>query len=145
MRRKSKFNRRSIAEINVVPYIDVMLVLLVIFMATTPLITQGVEVDLPVASAKALSSDTPMPVVVSINSQGEVFLNIAATPKKPITADIVQAEVAAALSLNPKRQVLVRADKDVSYSLVMQTMVLLQASGVPSVGLETSDMVTDNG
>jgi biopolymer transport protein TolR len=145
MRKNSKLTRRCIAEINIVPYIDVMLVLLVIFMATTPLMTQGVEVNLPIASAKSLSQDTPMPVVVSINKQGEVFLNIAATPKAAISADIVQAEVAAALSLNPKRQVLVRADKDVTYSLVMQTMVLLQAAGVPSVGLETSEVVTDHG
>ena len=145
MRKNSKLTRRCIAEINIVPYIDVMLVLLVIFMATTPLMTQGVEVNLPIASAKSLAQDTPMPVVVSINKQGEVFLNIAATPKAAISADIVQAEVAAALSLNPKRQVLVRADKDVTYSLVMQTMVLLQAAGVPSVGLETSEVATDNG
>ena len=145
MRKNSKLTRRCIAEINIVPYIDVMLVLLVIFMATTPLMTQGVEVNLPIASAKSLAQDTPMPVVVSINKQGEVFLNIAATPKAAISADIVQAEVAAALSLNPKRQVLVRADKDVTYSLVMQTMVLLQAAGVPSVGLETSEVVTDHG
>ena len=129
--------RRSIAEINVVPYVDVMLVLLVIFMVTAPIINQGVEVDLPTASAKALAQDAPLPIIVSVNSRGELFLNISPVPQSPIQPRKLQIEVAAAIAKNSKRPVMVRADKRVNYSTVLDAMVLLQHAGVPSVGLET--------
>lgn len=131
--------RRSIAEINVVPYVDVMLVLLVIFMITAPIINQGVEVDLPTASAKPLPKDTPLPIIVSVNKDAKLFLNISAVPNSPINARNLQVEVAAALLRDNKRRVIVKADKRVSYDTVLQTMVLLQRAGVPNVGLETSD------
>lgn len=129
--------RRSIAEINVVPYVDVMLVLLVIFMVTAPIINQGVEVDLPTASAKGLAQDAPLPIIVSVNSRGELFLNISPVPQSPIQPRKLQIEVAAAIAKNSKRPVMVRADKRVNYSTVLDAMVLLQHAGVPSVGLET--------
>jgi len=129
--------RRSIAEINVVPYIDVMLVLLVIFMVTAPMINQGVEVELPTASAKPLLNDSNLPIIVSVNSKGELFLNISTVPQSPIPARKLQAEVAAALLKNSKRPVMVRADRKVSYNTVLEAMVLLQHAGVPTVGLET--------
>lgn len=129
--------RRSIAEINVVPYIDVMLVLLVIFMVTAPMINQGVAVDLPVASAKALPKDSAVPIIVSVNNKGELFLNISPEPTSPIHAKKLQIEVAAALARDSKRPVMVKADKRVSYNTVLEAMVLLQQAGVPSVGLET--------
>lgn len=132
--------RRSIAEINVVPYVDVMLVLLVIFMITAPIINQGVEVNLPTASAKPLPQDTPMPIVVSVSKDAELFLSIAPEPKSPINAEKLQAEVAAALMRDSKRQVIVRADKNVTYNTVLQAMVLLQSAGVPNVGLETTNV-----
>lgn len=130
--------RRSIAEINVVPYIDVMLVLLVIFMVTAPMINQGVDVDLPKASAKQFSKDNNLPIIVSVNHKGELFLNISAEPSSPIHAQKLQTEVANAIVRDKKRQVLVKADKRVSYNIVLDAMVLLQHAGVPSVGLETA-------
>lgn len=129
--------RRSIAEINVVPYIDVMLVLLVIFMVTAPMINQGVAVDLPTANAKPLAKETNLPIIVSVNHKGELFLNISNEPGSPIHASKLQAEVTAALIRDKKRQVFVKADKRVAYNTVLDAMVLLQHAGVPSVGLET--------
>lgn len=130
-------SRRSIAEINVVPYIDVMLVLLVIFMVTAPMINQGVEVELPVAQAKALTTDS-QPIIVSLNKKGQLFLNISPAPFSPISAKKLQSDVTNALRQDKKRSVIVKADKTVSYNTVLDAMVLLQQAGVPSIGLETS-------
>lgn len=139
MRNRLK-KHRSIAEINVVPYIDVMLVLVVILMVTAPLMTQGVQVELPQAQAKALPTDKPLPVIVTVNSEGRLFLSIMEDPSKPISSEVVQAEVIAALEKDPERPVLVRGDRSVMYESVLDTMVILQQSGVPSVGLETSEL-----
>jgi biopolymer transport protein TolR len=132
--------RRCIAEINVVPYVDVMLVLLVIFMVTAPLITQGVKVDLPTATTKPLPKEDEIPVVVTIDAQGSLYLNIAMQPNSAMQADALLAEVGAALVRSPKRQVVVRGDKHVNYDYVVQVMSLLQKAGVASVGLETSEV-----
>lgn len=129
--------RRSIAEINVVPYIDVMLVLLVIFMVTAPMINQGVEVELPTASAKPLNREASLPIIVTVSSKGELFLNISTDPTSPIHASKLKSEIAAALMRDPKRPVSVKADRRVSYNTVLDAMVLLQHAGVPTVGLET--------
>lgn len=137
-RRSSK--RRSIAEINVVPYVDVMLVLLVIFMVTAPMINQGVEVELPTASARPLPKDTQLPIILSVNTKGDLFLNISAVPQSPINSRKMQDEVMSALQRNSKRPVIVKADKNASYDLVIKAMVLLQQAGVPNIGLETSDL-----
>jgi biopolymer transport protein TolR len=134
----NKKSRRQVAEINVVPYVDVMLVLLVIFMATAPIIMQGVQVDLPKMQAKAIDSKKDnFPVVVSIDEQENLYLNIAQNPTKPIDQKQLQLEVAAAILRDPSRLVTVRADSRVSYKAVLRSMVLLQTSGVVSVGLET--------
>ena len=134
----NKKSRRQVAEINVVPYVDVMLVLLVIFMATAPIIMQGVQVDLPKMQAKAIDSKKDnFPIVVSIDEQENLYLNIANNPTKPIDHKQLQIEVAAAVLRDPSRLVTVRADKRVNYSVVLRSMVLLQVSGVLSVGLET--------
>jgi len=134
----NKKSRRQVAEINVVPYVDVMLVLLVIFMATAPIIMQGVQVDLPKMQAKAIDSKKDnFPIVVSIDEQENLYLNIANNPTKPIDQKQLQIEVAAAVVRDPSRLVTVRADKRVSYNVVLRSMVLLQTSGVVSVGLET--------
>lgn len=136
----SNNKRRSIAEINVVPYVDVMLVLLVIFMVTAPLITQGVKVDLPTASAKPLPQEDEPPVVVTIDAGGSIYLSISANSHNAISADALLAEVGAAIVRNPKRQIVVRGDKQVNYDYVVQVMSLLQKAGVASVGLETSEV-----
>ena len=136
MLREQTRKRRSISEINVVPYIDVMLVLLVIFMVTAPMVNQGVAVDLPSANAKPLKSSST-PIIVSVNQNGELFLNISPDPQSPMHAGKLQIEVQAALMRDQKRPVMVKADKRVSYNTVLEAMVLLQHAGVPSVGLET--------
>jgi biopolymer transport protein TolR len=138
-------NRRvrkgPMAEINVVPYIDVMLVLLVIFMVTTPLLSQGVKVDLPKATAQTISAKQKEPLVISVDAQGNYYLNIAQNPDQPIdAADLsvrVTAELAAAKQEGADREVLVKGDASVDYGKVVQAMVLLQQAGAPSVGLVT--------
>ena len=132
--------RRCIAEINVVPYVDVMLVLLIIFMVTTPLITQGVKVDLPTATAKPLPKEEEEPVIVTVDSAGSMYLSIAKDAKHAILADELLTAVETAVISNPKRQVIVRGDKNVNYDYVIQAMSLLQKAGVASVGLETSEV-----
>ncbi len=141
---KNRKNRRSpMAEINVVPYIDVMLVLLVIFMVTTPLLSQGVNVDLPQATSRALTKDQE-PIIVSIDAQGRYFLNISSTPEQPIDATELTAQVSTALQTpqanGTPRQVLVKGDQNVDYGKVMQAMVLLQRAGAPGVGLVTAPL-----
>lgn len=135
----NKKSRRQVAEINVVPYVDVMLVLLVIFMATAPAIMQGVQVNLPKMQAKTIESKKDnFPIVVSIDDKENIYLNISDSPTKPVNEKNLQIEVAAAMLRDPTRLVTVKADHRVSYNTVLRAMVLLQISGVPSVGLETS-------
>jgi biopolymer transport protein TolR len=129
--------RRSIADINVVPYIDVMLVLLIIFMVTAPLLKQGVDVDLPTAPANPLDSNSPEPIVVSVDKNGRMFLNIAPDAEAQIDADSLVKQVKAALQLDSKRPVMVRGDADGPYQNVVSTLVLLQRADVGSVGLVT--------
>lgn len=136
-----KNHRRPMAEINVVPYIDVMLVLLVIFMITTPLLSQGVRVNLPKAQARALSTKQSQPIILSVDSKGYYYLNIAATPSKPIPMITLQNLVSRALTnakqSGEQRQVFVKGDKNVDYGKVVQAMVVLQQAGAQTVGLMT--------
>ncbi len=133
--------RRPVSEINVVPYIDVMLVLLIIFMVTAPLVTQGVKVDLPKAQAEPLSQDTKPPLIASVNAQGEYFLNVGDSQDKPMSAVDLATVVAAQLQLEPDTPVVVKGDGAVPYNNVVQLMVLLQRAGVPSVGLMTDSEI----
>ena len=130
-------NRKSMSDINVVPYIDVMLVLLVIFMITAPLLQQGVQVQLPKASAQAVTSDQALPVIVSVNKDGEYFLSHDEYKNEPVTADRLRILVKAIITHKPGTKVLVNGDRSVSYGRVVKAMALLQASGVPQVGLLT--------
>ena len=129
--------RRPMGEINVVPYIDVMLVLLIIFMITAPLIQQGVEIDLPQASAEPVEDNNIPPLVVTVDSDGQYFLDIGDDTDQPISTQTLQIKVAAVLRNKPKTAVVIRGDKDVPYGEVVQAMTSLQAAGVPSVGLLT--------
>ncbi len=131
-----RHKRRRIAEMNVVPYIDVMLVLLIIFMITTPLLSQGVKVNLPKAAAKALSTHN-VPIIVSVDTHGNYFLNIAKTPSNPLAAADLETQVASALSANQDRKIFVRADSSVNYGDVIKAMALLQQAGADSIGLMT--------
>ena len=129
--------RRPVSEINVVPYIDVMLVLLIIFMVTAPLITQGVKVDLPKAEAQPLEEEAKPPLVASVDAQGQYFLNAGDTQDEPMSAVDLATLVAAHLRVEPETPVVVRGDGAVAYSEVVELMVLLQLAGAPSVGLMT--------
>ncbi|MDN4503678.1 protein TolR [Alteromonadaceae bacterium BrNp21-10] len=129
--------RRPVSEINVVPYIDVMLVLLIIFMVTAPLVTQGVKVELPKAQAQALADDSKPPLIASVDSQGQYFLNIGDNQDKVLSGVDLATLVAAQLKMEPTTPVVVKGDGAVAYNEVVQLMVLLQRAGVPSVGLMT--------
>jgi biopolymer transport protein TolR len=129
--------RRPVSEINVVPYIDVMLVLLIIFMVTAPLITQGVKVDLPKAEAQPLEEEAKPPLVATVDAQGQYFLNVGDSKLEPMSAVDLAILVAAHLQVEPETPVVVRGDGAVAYSEVVDLMVLLQRAGAPSVGLMT--------
>jgi biopolymer transport protein TolR len=129
--------RRAVAEINVVPYIDVMLVLLVIFMATAPLLMQGVEVDLPKANSTPVSDSDAEPLIVSIDADANLYLNLGASDDQALSIETVRQRVATVLKRNPDKAVMVWGDAAVPYGEVVALMSELQAAGAPSVGLVT--------
>lgn len=136
--RRTRRVRRQVAEINVVPYIDVMLVLLVIFMITAPLLQTGVEIDLPDAAATPIPNvegENQEPLILSVDAQGQWFLNVGEDPESPLTREEVQRLASAVLRLNPDRRVLVAGDQAIEYGQIMQAMVTLQLSGAPEIGL----------
>ena len=134
---RQRIRKRPMAEINVVPYIDVMLVMLVIFMITAPLLTQGVKVDLPEAAAQPIDESDKEPLVVSVDADGNLYLNVGEAPDDPVAAESLVQTVAAVLRRQPQKSVLVRGDHAVDYGAVVSAMVLLQQAGVPNVGLVT--------
>lgn len=132
--------RKPMAEINVVPYIDVTLVLLIIFMITTPMLQTGVDVDLPQAESKTVESEgegNNPPIVISIKEQGEYFIKIDNQDDEPVQPEDINPKVAAVLTAKPKTQVLINADKGVDYGTVVTVMAALKNAGVPTVGLMT--------
>ena len=129
--------RRPVSEINVVPYIDVMLVLLIIFMVTAPLISQGVKVDLPKASANPIEQEDNPTIIASVDVKGRYYLNVGDDQETPIDKDELAAIVQAQLQKDENTPVVVKGDGQVAYNEVIQLMVLLQSAGVPSVGLMT--------
>ena len=138
----TKSKRRLMGDINVVPYIDVMLVLLIIFMITAPLLTQGIKVDLPKANAEAIASQANQPpLVLSIDAQGQLYLNVGANPRQPIDDQTALVRATAALRRAPERAVLVNGDKAVSYGRVVQAMVILQQAGARKVGFQTDPLM----
>lgn len=128
---------RPMAEINVVPYIDVMLVLLVIFMVTAPLLMQGVKVELPEANSDPVENQDPEPLIVSINAQGELFLNLGADQQQVLSLATVRDRVGVVMRRNPDKPVMVWGDRNVPYGEVVVLMTALQDAGAPSVGLVT--------
>ena len=134
---RQRTSKKPMAQINVVPFIDVMLVMLVVFMITAPLLNQGVEVSLPQASAEPLQSEDQEPLVVSVDADGNYFINIGENTDTPIDDEVLITRVAAVLKYSPKKPVLVRGDQAVDYGKVVRAMTLLQAAGAPSVGLMT--------
>ena len=121
-------------EINVVPYIDVMLVLLIIFMVTAPLLNLGVDIELPQSNAKPIEQNKD-PVIVSINSRGEYSLKLRDADEEFLDRDLLARKIAAFIRANPQTPVYIAADQRLPYQNVMEAMVLLQGAGVPKVGL----------
>jgi biopolymer transport protein TolR len=135
--------RRLMGEINVVPYIDVMLVLLVIFMVTAPLLTQGIDVQLPQAAADPIvTPQNQEPLVLSIDADGDLYLNVGDDEDAPLAAERIVELASAVLRRNPKTPVLVKADQRVAYGAVVQAMVLLQQAGAANVGFLTDAPAT---
>lgn len=134
-------SRRMVSEINVVPYIDVMLVLLIIFMTTAPLLTEGVEVELPKASANVVESEDEIDrVIVSVDGFGNYFVNDDETP---VALTTVTEKAAAFIADKPDTTFYVKGDASVPYEKVIKAMTALQAGGVPSVGLVTEPEPTN--
>ncbi len=130
---------RPMAEINVVPYIDVMLVLLIIFMVTAPMLMQGVKVDLPEAAADPVENQDSEPVIVSINQGGQLFLNLGGQEEQALSLATIKQRVGAVMRRNPEKPVLVWGDRAVPYGEVVTLMTALQEAGAPSVGLVTEN------
>ncbi len=135
---RTRKHRRVMGEINVVPYIDVMLVLLVIFMVTAPMLTQGVKVELPNVDANPVKNTGDEPLVVTVDSEGDFYLNLGGDNQKALNPELLLVRVAAEIRLYPKKPVYVRGDKTVAYARVVEAMALIQKAGVPSVGLLTT-------
>ena len=135
--------RKLMGEINVVPYIDVMLVLLVIFMVTAPLLTQGIEVDLPKAAAQPIEDvpNTP-PLVLSVDKDGNLYINVGDDEDKPTSGEEVIRRVGIVLRTSPETQILVKADRAVPYGNVVGAMVVLQQGGAESIGFVTDPLDT---
>jgi len=125
------------SEMNVVPYIDVMLVLLVIFMITAPLLTQGVKVELPQAPSDPIPGEQREPLVLTVDKEGNYFLSVGENNDKPLDNDTLVQRVAAVLRRQPTTPVYVRGDSQVDYGKVVFAMTLLQQAGAPNVGLLT--------
>jgi len=138
------------AEINVVPYIDVMLVLLVIFMITAPMLSQGVTVELPKAASQAIKAADREPIIVSVNREGEYFLNLNSNPDEPLAPQALMVRVAAELELSRQSgqvlNVLVKGDQGVAYGKVVAAMSLLKQAGAEQVGLltDSSEAATED-
>jgi len=132
-----RVRRKRMSEINVVPYIDVMLVLLVIFMVTTPLLTQGVKVELPQADSRSIDSKGQEPLVVSVDQQGRFYFNIGDKPDQSLDAKKLMVRVKAVLRHRQDSTVYVKGDRNAAYGEVVQVMALLKQSGVEHIGMVT--------
>jgi biopolymer transport protein TolR len=131
--------RKLMGEINVVPYIDVTLVLLIIFMVTAPMLSQGIKVDLPQAGAEPIEPDDLEPLLLSVDAAGAMYLNLG-DPEQALPPARLLEMASAALRREPKRPVLVKADKAVPYGRVVEGMVLLQQAGAQKVGFVTEPL-----
>ena len=134
---RQRVRKKPMADINVVPYIDVMLVMLVIFMVTAPLLTQGVKVDLPQADAKPVDDTDQEPLVVTVDAAGKLYLNIGDDPQQPVDDASLVQRIEAVQRRQPGKPVLVRGDHSVDYGAVISALVLLQQANIPKVGLVT--------
>lgn len=137
--------RRMMGDINVVPYIDVMLVLLVIFMITAPMLSQGVKVDLPQANSQPIPQDDREPLVVTVDASGAYYLSLGPEPKAPLDSETLLSQLNAVRAEQPNLPIYVKGDRRVDYGKVVELMALIQQSGVPSVGLMTESPEDSDG
>ncbi|MEH6559362.1 MAG: protein TolR [Oceanicoccus sp.] len=138
MSRRHK-RRKPMSDINVVPYIDVMLVLLIVFMVTAPMLMQGVKVELPKASTVPVGQQDDEPLIVSVKADGRFFINLGKDKETSQSLNVVQDKVSKIIRRKPNTTVLVWGDKNVPYGNVVELMAALQAAGAPSVGLVTEN------
>ncbi|MCK9469466.1 MAG: protein TolR [Porticoccaceae bacterium] len=134
---KTRSKRKLVAEINVVPYIDVMLVLLIVFMITAPLLMQGVKVDLPQAPSVPLEETDKEPLIVSVKADGTYYIDLGNGQNEPEELANIQDKVSKVLAVQPETPVLVWGDTNVGYGVVVELMTVLQNAGAPNVGLVT--------
>ena len=130
--------RKLVSDINVVPYIDVMLVLLVVFMVSAPLMVQGILLNLPEASNEPLPREQQDPLIISVDSKGQFYLEIQSSQKEPLALIQLSEKISSILKINPSLQVVVRGDGQVEYQRIISLMSELQNTGVDNVGLITS-------
>jgi len=135
---RTQQRNKAIAEINVVPYIDVMLVLLIIFMVTVPLIQQGVEIELPKSNSETLAADSDEePLIITVDKIGNFFINQGSRANQPLQAEMLIKETTILLAQKTDRAVYVRGDRNAPYEYIIQAMVALQKSGAGKIGLVT--------
>ncbi len=142
---RQRIRKRPMADINVVPYIDVMLVLLIIFMITAPLLTQGVKVDLPKTSSTPIDSSDNEPVIINVNAKGEYFINNNDENDTPVDLLTLIEDVIVILKYRTEKDgvpppFLVGGDRDVPYGRIVELMASLQNAGVEGVGLLTEPL-----
>lgn len=130
------YQRKPVAEINVVPYIDVMLVLLVVFMVTAPLLTQGLNIQLPDEAGDPIDQELD-PIIVSVDQDSRYYLNVANDPTKPVELLEIQDMINKTLNNRPNAPVLIEGDSAVPYGSVVHLMAVLQQAGAPNLGLIT--------
>jgi biopolymer transport protein TolR len=134
---------RLMSEINVVPYIDVMLVLLIIFMITAPLLTQGITVELPDAPAQVLEGNTTDYVVLSVDREGKFYLNFGENQDSPVDDQTVLERVSAVLRNNEQAQVVVKGDENVPYGRIITGASLLSRAGAKNLGFLTDPVAIE--
>ncbi|MDF3980725.1 protein TolR [Luteibacter sp. PPL201] len=139
-----RHKRKLKSEINVVPYIDVMLVLLIIFMVTTPMMNLGVDIQLPQTNAKSLQ-DKKDPVVVSVDAEGQVYLTANGAKREQVSIDEFKKKITAFHDANPELQVLLAGDDRVGYGKVYQILPILQEAGISKIGLMSQPQSAQNG
>lgn len=142
--KRTTVRRKPMAEINVVPYIDVMLVLLVVFMITAPMMTAGIKVDLPDADAAPLEMPKDQEyVIVSVSQNGQYYLSIGEDKQEPKALPDIISEISKIKQAKPATPVLMEGDERVAYGLVMRMMIGLQQAGVDDVGLVTESSLKE--
>ena len=132
--------RRPMSEINIVPYVDVMLVLLVIFMATAPMLAQGIKLDLPKESSEQLERTEEDPVIVSLQEDGSIYLNVGEGAEEDgiqVSKATLEEQIMKVLRVRPDVPIFIRGDVDLAYGEVINVMTILQLAGADSVGLIT--------